>query len=38
MTINDFENGPITMAMRDGLLGIQHGTTPDTHGWMHKVC
>ena len=38
MTINDFENGPVTMAMRDGLLGIQHGTTPDTHGWMHKVC
>jgi branched-chain amino acid aminotransferase len=38
MTINDFENGPITMAMRDGLLGIQHGTKPDTHGWMHKVC
>jgi branched-chain amino acid aminotransferase len=37
MTINNFENGPITMAMRDGLLGIQHGTTPDTHGWMHKV-
>ena len=38
MTINDFENGPVTMAMRDGLLGIQHGTTADTHGWMHKVC
>jgi len=38
MTINNFENGPVTMAMRDGLLGIQHGTTPDTHGWMHKVC
>jgi branched-chain amino acid aminotransferase len=38
MTINGFENGAVTMAMRDGLLGIQHGTTPDTHGWMHKVC
>jgi branched-chain amino acid aminotransferase len=38
MTINNGENGDITMAMRAGLLGIQHGTTPDTHGWMHKVC
>jgi branched-chain amino acid aminotransferase len=38
MTINNGENGAVTMAMRDGLLGIQHGTTPDTHGWMHKVC
>jgi branched-chain amino acid aminotransferase len=38
MTINNGENGTVTMAMRDGLLGIQHGTTPDTHGWMHKVC
>lgn len=38
MTINNFENGPVTMAVREGLLGIQHGTAPDTHGWMHKVC
>ena len=38
MTINNGANGAVTMAMREGLLGIQHGTTPDTHGWMHKVC
>ena len=38
MTINNGQNGAITMAMRTALLGIQHGTTPDTHGWMHKVC
>ncbi len=37
-TINNGENGPVTMALRDALLAIQHGTTPDTHGWMHKVC
>lgn len=38
MTINGGENGAVTMALRDALLGIQHGTAPDTHGWMHKVC
>ena len=37
-TINNGENGPITMALRSALLGIQHGTAPDTHGWMHTVC
>jgi branched-chain amino acid aminotransferase len=36
--INNGENGPVTMALREALLGIQHGTAPDTHGWMHKVC
>ncbi|MDB5906784.1 MAG: branched chain amino acid aminotransferase, partial [Massilia sp.] len=30
--------GPVTMALRAALLGIQHGTAPDRHGWMHKVC
>jgi branched-chain amino acid aminotransferase len=38
MTINGGENGPVTMALRDALLAIQHGTGPDTHGWMHTVC
>lgn len=38
MTINRGENGPVTMALRDALLAIQHGTAPDTHGWMHSVC
>ncbi|MFL6710020.1 MAG: branched-chain amino acid aminotransferase [Massilia sp.] len=38
MTINGGENGAVTMALRDALLGIQHGTAADTHGWMHKVC
>jgi branched-chain amino acid aminotransferase len=37
MSINNEENGPVTMALREALLGIQHGTKPDTHGWMHTV-
>lgn len=38
MTIHQGENGPVAMALRDALLGLQHGTQPDTHGWMHTVC
>ena len=38
MRINHGENGPVTMALRDALLAIQHGTAPDSHGWMHTVC
>ena len=29
--------GPITMQIRNTLLGIQHGTVPDTHHWLRKV-
>ena len=38
MRINNNENGPVAMALRAALLAIQHGTAPDTHGWMHTVC
>jgi branched-chain amino acid aminotransferase len=38
MRIKNGENGPVTMALREALLSIQHGTAPDTHGWMHTVC
>ena len=38
MTIHQGENGPVSMALRDALLSLQHGTAPDTHGWMHTVC
>ncbi len=38
MVIHNGENGPVTMALRDALLAIQHGTAPDHHGWMHPVC
>ncbi len=37
MQINQGENGPVTMALREALLGIQHGTAPDVHGWMHTI-
>lgn len=29
--------GPITMQIRNTLLGIQHGTIVDKHHWMRKV-
>ncbi|QGZ38595.1 branched-chain amino acid aminotransferase [Pseudoduganella flava] len=35
--VNNNENGPVAMALRDALLGIQRGTAPDTHGWLHQV-
>jgi branched-chain amino acid aminotransferase len=37
MRINNLENGPVTMALRAALLGIQHGTAPDEHHWMHTI-
>jgi len=36
--INNGENGPVTMALRDALLAIQHGTAPDKHRWLHPIC
>ena len=37
MTINNGENGPVTMALREALLAIQHGTAADKHGWMRTI-
>lgn len=34
---NDGDPGPITMQIRETLLGIQHGTIEDTHGWNKRV-
>jgi branched-chain amino acid aminotransferase len=34
----DGNPGSITMEIRNHLLGIQHGTVADKHGWMRKVC
>jgi len=31
------ETGPVAARIRETLLAIQHGTAPDTHGWMHRV-
>jgi branched-chain amino acid aminotransferase len=38
LAIGDGGTGPVTAAMRAGLLDIQHGKAPDHHGWMHRVC
>ena len=37
-TTGDGTPGPVTMEIRNQLLGIQHGSNPDKHGWMKKVC
>jgi branched-chain amino acid aminotransferase len=31
------EAGPVTMRVREHLLGIQHGDVPDTRGWLHTI-
>lgn len=36
-TTGDGSPGEITMQIRNHLLGIQHGTIPDSHNWMKKV-
>jgi branched-chain amino acid aminotransferase len=33
----DGQPGPITMQIRNHLLGIQHGTIEDSHNWMSAV-
>ena len=33
----DGNPGPITMQIRETLLGIQHGTVADKHGWNKRV-
>jgi branched-chain amino acid aminotransferase len=30
--------GPVTMRLRDQLLGLQFGQQPDPYGWVHKIC
>jgi len=36
-TIGDGQPGPVTMRLREQLLGIQFGRLPDPHGWVHKI-
>jgi branched-chain amino acid aminotransferase len=36
--IGDGDGGPVTMKLREALLGIQYGTAPDPYGWIHKIC
>jgi branched-chain amino acid aminotransferase len=35
--VGNGEPGPVTMQLREHLLGIQTGHEPDTHGWMHTL-
>lgn len=37
-TVGDGGPGPVTLRLREELLGIQYGLTPDPFGWVHKVC
>ena len=37
-TTGDGNPGPITAQIRETLLGIQHGTIEDNHGWNVRVC
>ena len=36
-TVGDGRPGPVTMRLREQLLGIQFGQLPDLHGWIHKI-
>ncbi|MFJ6382029.1 branched-chain amino acid aminotransferase [Kitasatospora sp. NPDC092039] len=36
-TVGTGEPGPVTMELREALLSIQGGRTPDTHHWLHKI-
>jgi branched-chain amino acid aminotransferase len=36
-TIGTGEPGPVTMRLREELIGIQYGHKPDPFGWIHKV-
>jgi branched-chain amino acid aminotransferase len=36
--IGDGRPGPVTLRLREELLGIQYGSRPDRYGWIHKIC
>jgi branched-chain amino acid aminotransferase len=35
--IGDGTPGPVTMRLREELVGIQTGTRPDPYGWIHRL-
>jgi branched-chain amino acid aminotransferase len=37
-TVGEGGTGPVTARLRQALLDIQTGATPDTHNWLHAVC
>jgi branched-chain amino acid aminotransferase len=36
-TVGDGGSGPVTMRVRNALLGIQSGQDPDVHAWMFEL-
>jgi branched-chain amino acid aminotransferase len=34
----DGGTGPVALKLREALLDVQYGRTPDSHGWLHRVC
>ncbi|GAB3876276.1 hypothetical protein GCM10029964_022600 [Kibdelosporangium lantanae] len=36
-TMSGGEPGEVTMRLRQALLDIQRGSSPDTHHWLHKL-
>jgi branched-chain amino acid aminotransferase len=36
--VGDGTPGPVTLRLREELVGIQYGHRPDPFGWVHKVC
>jgi branched-chain amino acid aminotransferase len=36
-TVGDGTPGPVSMRLREELLGIQFGHLADPHGWVHKI-
>ena len=36
-TVGDGTPGPVTMRLRQALLDLQTGASPDPHGWMHSL-
>lgn len=36
-TVGDGTPGPVTLKVRDELVGIQYGSRPDPHAWIHKI-
>ncbi len=37
-TVADGGAGPVTMRLREQLIGLQYGHNPDPFNWVHKVC
>ena len=35
--VGDGEPGELTQRLRAHLLGVQHGATPDNHGWLYTI-